>query len=416
MSVVIPTMTMANTRLPTYRLHRKSGQGYTEHRKKSYYFGEYGTAESKQKFARFLASIANGQPPVLQGPVPGSELIVAELVNAFLDHAAVRYVKDGKPTTEPAAYRVAVAPLVALYGGVTPTEFGPVALEQVRQTWVKAGLTRKTVNKYAARVVRIWKWGVGRQLVPVTAWQALTALEALRAGQGVSRPKVKPAEESMVRAIQPFVSRQVWALIQYQSWTGCRPHEACQVRMADIDRSHEIWEHRPRRFKTEHHGGAERVVYLGPHAQTLVLEWERKNPEELLWQPRDARREWLAAHGSKAASKGTHQAGEQYTSGSYGRAVEHGCERAFGMPREFKRGVQLPPGTDLAAVKAAAAAWRREHVWSPNQLRHTAATRIRAEYGIETARIILGHEDVSTTAIYAEQDREQARRAVRDSG
>lgn len=48
-------------------------------------------------------------------------------------------------------------------------------------------------------------------------------------------------------------------------------------------------------------------------------------------------------------------------------------------------------------------------VWSPNQLRHTAATRIRAAYGIEAARIILGHASAVTSEIYAEIDREKAR-------
>jgi integrase len=39
--------------------------------------------------------------------------------------------------------------------------------------------------------------------------------------------------------------------------------------------------------------------------------------------------------------------------------------------------------------------------WSPNQLRHA-----------ETARVILGHSDVSTTEIYAERDHAAAMRAV----
>ena len=46
--------------------------------------------------------------------------------------------------------------------------------------------------------------------------------------------------------------------------------------------------------------------------------------------------------------------------------------------------------------------------WSPNQLRHNAGTKIRKEFGIEAARIILGHESVATSAIYAEADRQKA--------
>src|SRR5262249_51756396 len=46
--------------------------------------------------------------------------------------------------------------------------------------------------------------------------------------------------------------------------------------------------------------------------------------------------------------------------------------------------------------------------WSPNQLRHNAATNLRREHGIELARIILGHTTAFTTEIYAETDRRQA--------
>ncbi len=46
--------------------------------------------------------------------------------------------------------------------------------------------------------------------------------------------------------------------------------------------------------------------------------------------------------------------------------------------------------------------------WSPNRLRHNAATSLRKEYGIELARIILGHASGFTTEIYAEADRRQA--------
>ena len=42
--------------------------------------------------------------------------------------------------------------------------------------------------------------------------------------------------------------------------------------------------------------------------------------------------------------------------------------------------------------------------WHPHQLRHTYATRIRKLYGIEAARVLLGHASVGVTEIYAERD------------
>ena len=42
--------------------------------------------------------------------------------------------------------------------------------------------------------------------------------------------------------------------------------------------------------------------------------------------------------------------------------------------------------------------------WQPNQLRHNHATDVRKKYGVETARIMLGHSKLDVTEIYAERD------------
>ena len=57
-------------------------------------------------------------------------------------------------------------------------------------------------------------------------------------------------------------------------------------------------------------------------------------------------------------------------------------------------------------------AFRRENHFTPNQLRHTAATWLRAEIGIDAARTVLGHTSASTTEIYAEQDERSAIEAM----
>jgi site-specific recombinase XerD len=68
------------------------------------------------------------------------------------------------------------------------------------------------------------------------------------------------------------------------------------------------------------------------------------------------------------------------------------------------------------ATKAAAKKWRKEHRWSPNQLRHSLGTKARKEFGIETAKVLLGHSQLSTTGIYAEQDKQRAVEAARRIG
>lgn len=399
-------------RLPSYREHKGSGQAYTSHLGKCIYFGPYGSPESKKKYSQFIAKLTalqTAEPTTI--PV-GTAPSVVELCMAFFEHVKRRYVKHGAPTSEQGLYRESLSPVISLYGDELAEDFGPVALEVVRQTWLQKGLVRSTINRRVSRIVRCWKWGVAQQVLPVTAWQALQSLEPLFKGQARDNPKIREVSEDRVNACQPFVSRQIWAMIQFQLWTGCRPHEACQVRMADIDRTHEIWEYRPGRFKTEHHANSERIIFIGPHAQRLLMEWNRPNPDELLWQPREARLDWMKAHGSEKVGRGKHQAGHAYTTMVYDRAIERACEKAFGMPPELRRTGKLAN----PEKRKEAAAWRKLHGWRPNQLRHTAATRLRKTYGIELAQIILGHTSSDMTAVYAAADREKARRAMRESG
>ena len=48
--------------------------------------------------------------------------------------------------------------------------------------------------------------------------------------------------------------------------------------------------------------------------------------------------------------------------------------------------------------------WRWHHHWHPHQLRHSYATRVRKEFGLEAAQILLGHTKADVTQIYAERD------------
>jgi len=62
------------------------------------------------------------------------------------------------------------------------------------------------------------------------------------------------------------------------------------------------------------------------------------------------------------------------------------------------------------------AAWQKAHRWHPHQLRHNAATELRKEFGIEAARIILGHRSAAITEVYAEKDEQQAVEAMAQVG
>jgi site-specific recombinase XerC len=75
---------------------------------------------------------------------------------------------------------------------------------------------------------------------------------------------------------------------------------------------------------------------------------------------------------------------------SYRRAVHRACAFAFPASDDLPEGQQKE--------------WRRAHQWHPNRLRHSAATLIRQQFGLEAAQVALGHASADVSQIYAERD------------
>ena len=291
--------------------------------------------------------------------------------------------------------RLALRPLRRLYGELPAVQFGPLALKACREAMIQHGLARTTINGYVSRIRQVFRWAVENELVPGPVLQALRALPGLKRGRTLApEPElVRPVEEADMEAVLPFVARQVGAMIRLQWLTGMRPQEVVQMRMADIDRGGRVWIYRPRDHKVEHHG-MDRVVPLGPQAQEVLAPFLSLDPLAFLFSPKEAEKERRAAmrqrrrtklwpsHAS-AARKRRRRSGEQalrdsYDTASYRRAVARGCDKA------------------------------RVASWSPNQLRHSAATRIRREMGIEAAQAVLGHRKLETTQVYAEVNLQRA--------
>src|SRR4051794_34532536 len=92
---------------------------------------------------------------------------------------------------------------------------------------------------------------------------------------------------AFVEAIQPHISRQVWAMIQLQLLTGARSGEICMMRTCDIDTKGRVWCYVPSTHKTEGYG-RERRVYLGPKAIEIVKPWLRAELGAYLFSPAEA--------------------------------------------------------------------------------------------------------------------------------
>lgn len=354
-------------RVPKLGLHKSSGRGYVTDPDtgKQKLFARFGTPECARAYESWVAEFLTRKPGV---PAPGPPLTVARLARAYLAHAETYYVKHGEPTSQVRTLRAALRYLVATCPDVPADRFTVAHLKQVREAMVAAGMTRKVVNAWVGKVRGVWRWGVEEELVDASAYGALRAVRGLARGRtpAPDRPKVRPAPEADIEAVLPFLRPRVRAMVLLQRWAGMRPQDVVRMRPADVDRLGAPWVYRPEGHKTEHHG-LERKVYLGPKCREVLAPLLDAAPSP-------------AAYLFPSRRKGAgHFRVESLT-----LALRVACRKA-GVPH-----------------------------FSAARLRHSAATEVRAAYGLEAAQVILGHSELRTTQVYAERDEALARKVAED--
>jgi integrase len=396
-------MPAPSPRLPKYRHYLPKDLAVVRVNGRDVYLGRYDSPESHEKYRRVVAErLTTGAAPAARTagvPGPLECPTVSELMVGYVRFADGYYVKNGRPTSESSLIRIALREFRKLYGHAPARDFGPVALKAVRQSYVEAGLCRRDVNRMTELVVRFFRWCVENELVPPSVHHGLKAVPGLRKGRTDVRDTepVRPAPEEHVDAVLRHVPRQVRAMLELQLLTGMRPGEVVIMRGRDLDTSGRVWTYTPGEHKTEHHDKA-RTVYLGPKSQEVLRAWLRVDATVYLFQPREAMSEHRAAlraarktpvqpsQGDRSKARPRKSPGDHYTVGSYRHAIQMACDKAA-VPR-----------------------------WSQNQLRHSAATRLRREYGLDLARVIFGHSSPAVTAVYAEVDREKALRVMAEVG
>jgi integrase len=421
--------------IPSYCHHRASGQAYVHLNGRDQYLGPYDSPESKARYQeivrRHLADRAEKElkADLERGVRLHTGLTVAEVAERYLVHAQKKYVKNGRETNQVRIISLSLRVILDRFAHLEADLFGPKALKECQEAFVAQGLSRTEANRRTRLVRKFFGWAVAEELIPPGNWDALKAVEGLRKGQTAApdRKKIGPVADEAVEAVIPHLAAPVAAMVRLQALTGMRPGEVVTMRAGDLITTGPIWEYRPQSSKLDHLD-IECVVMIGPRAQEVLKPWLKVAPEAFLFSPRESmaghraeRRKarktplWAsheAAQERKRKARPVRAPRDRYDVASYRRAIHRACDLAFPHP-ELSR---IPEQDLTAPQRTALEVWRKARRWSPNRLRHAAATRLRREMGIEAARTVLGHSDADTSAIYAERDLELAREAVRRLG
>jgi integrase len=427
------------THVPSYRLHRQSGQAIvtlTDNlgRRKDKLLGKHRTKESFVEYGRIIAEWeANGR----QLPAASvADLTITELIDRFWPWVEMHYRRpDGSETREVADYKYSLRPLNHLYGNRPAKEFGPLELKSVRQLMIQGythpkhgpqeSLCRGVINQRVGRMCRLFRWGVEEKLVPGSVLQELQAVQGLQRGRSDARETepVQPVARATVEQTLPYMQPTVADMVRLQLATGMRSGEMVIMRGCDLDMSGRAWLYRPGQHKTAHHGHG-RVVLIGPKAQEIIRRYLRLDTQFFLFSPRESMAAFQAERRAKRKSKvqpsqlhrkrgkAKRRPGERYTVDSYGKSIDHACDRAFPPPEHLG---PMPNETNKAwkarltdAEKAQVQQWRKAHRWHPHQLRHTRAAELKRDHGLDAARAILGHRSPVMTEHYAGLDEAKA--------
>ena len=332
-------------KIPSYLLHKPSGQARVRIEGKDYYLGPFGSVESRKLYGDIIAKHANGQSVNRDDQPGGSLLTINELSLAFLIHADSHYVKDGVPTSEIHCMKAAIRPLVNLYGETTVDEFGPLALKAVRASMVAKKWARRSINRAVGRIRHIFKWGVGNELVSPATLQKLQAVDPLLAGRTEAHDNQERSavSEEDINAVRAAVSELVKDLIDLQRLIGARSGELLSLSPGMINRKGAVWLAVLKTNKNIHHGKT-RTLAIGPQAQLILVKYLTANQSQRMFR---------------------------ITREAYCRAITRACDKV-GIDR-----------------------------WVPHQLRHTAAETVREQFGLEHAQAMLGHSTADMAEHYA---------------
>ena len=327
--------------LPKYAKHKASGNAVVRLSGKDIYLGPHGTKASRIEYDRIIGEwLANGRNLVESE----ATINVAKLVAIYWTYCKGYHVKNGKPTDELACIKIALRDVKRLYGKTPVDEFGPLALDAVREAMVKRGNARTYINANTGRIRRMFRWGVAKQVVPPAVFQALQALDGLKRGKCAAREPdpILPIDDVTVDATIAHCSDTVADMIRFQRLTGCRPGEVRSMKPCEIDRTKDVWRYTPGSHKMEHKGRA-RVILVGPKAQAILMPYLLRDESMTCFEK---------------PSRG------MFNRWNYNDAINRACDKAFPAPK----------GTTGDELKA----WRKEHRWAPNRLCPT--TRIAATY------------------------------------
>lgn len=348
-------MSRRKVSVPQYRQHRATGQACCYVNRKRVYLGVYDSPESKRRYSELIARLeAEPVGQVVSSPVPTSHppVYLTQLLLKYATEELPRYSRD-----EQHCQKGVIRIVRQLFGETFANDFGPLRLRTVRDAMLESGWSIGFVNRQIKRLRLMLKWGVSFELVSPAVVEGLRTVSSLSDPEAGSRARraIPPADIEAVRAVLEGLRRDLYDLMLL---TGCRSGELVNLQVGDIDRSGDVWRADLSKHKTAHKGKG-RTLFFNASAQLILKRYLSAKPDAKLF---NIRRDY------------------------FGKVVKAACIKAGVKP------------------------------FTPHWLRHTVATRLADEMGVEAAQRLLGHAGRAMTEHYTRAAEKVAIEASRRLG
>lgn len=330
-------------------LQNKKGEFYCNWNRNRYYLGR--SAEiAKEKLLKLLTegiTPEKCQKKVkISKKISTKELTLLELVEKFMD--------AWKEHSHFSKVRTIAKMILPLYGTSPAREFGPKCLTDCRSRWVDENLTRNYINKLVGWIVRMFRWGVTEELVPLETVQKLEMVEPLGDGKARDSEEREDVSDMDVLKTLPFLSETVRDMVILQRISGMRPSELFRMTLEQfVQRDENSWVYVPFKHKTKAHKKG-RVIAFGKFEIQILKKYANRKPDEPFF---------------------LNQIGNPFTRYVYNDAVKKAIRKANAQGHDVPH-------------------------WTPYQLRHAAATFISLLMDENAAAIALGHASTKMTRIY----------------
>lgn len=396
---------------PSYRLHARSGQAIVTIAGRDYYLGEYGSKESKAKYHRLKAEyIASGSSTNFG--VQPSELTITGLLAAYVKHAKEYYGTGHESEFHRSTPVLSV--LRTLYGTDLAIDFGPLQFEAVRVFLMQPIIkTTKDGRRSTRQRTRTYINTQMKRVRAVFRWATsksmlpVSVLETLKTVEPLKFGRTTAPE---ARPILPVDDATVDETIKHLP-----PVVADMVRFQQLTgcRPGEVCKITPAMVDRSTDVWE---VNLDKHKTA----WRGKKrciyvgpKAQAILRPYLLRAEnnpcFSPAEAAKQRREAKHAA----------RKTPLSCGNKPGS--NIARKPKKAPGnayTTQSYARAIVYACSKANIesWAPNRLRHSLATSVRKSDGLEAAAVILGHSEIGVTQVYAEADRAKAIEVVRRIG